>query len=172
MHYNIERFFNKLPYEAEDIPEFHQFLRFHEDIIQRHQIVPYRTEWRIAAPDLQVGGSIDFIGQLPDSSYVIMDWKRSKSLASSLDNGYKNGLPPIDHLADCDGIKYALQLNLYDYILRTHYGIDVKKLFLVAFHPNLSKYFLYEVPNYQAEVKTLLAHLHSTSQVKDIYTEE
>jgi hypothetical protein len=100
-----------------------------------------------------------------------MDWKRSKSLPFSLDNGYKSGLPPIDHLPDCDGVKYGLQLNLYDYILRTYYGIAVKKLFLVAFHPNLSKYFLYESPNYQQEVKILLTHLHSTSQIKDVYKE-
>lgn len=169
MHSNIERYYNDLPYNTEQTPEFQQFQQFHKNIICRNNIQPYRTEWRIAVPSLGIGGSIDFIGKLPDGSFVIMDWKRSKTLPGSLDSGFKNALPPIDHLPDCDGIKYALQLNLYEFMLKNYYDIPISKLILLSFHPNFEKYFIYEVPNLQKEVEDMLQHLRSTSRVKSLY---
>ena len=82
MHWNIERYLNKLAV-SETIPEFEQFLKFNEEVMKPMEIEPYRTEWRIAAPDLGLGGSIDFVGKLPDGKFVIMDWKRSKNLSIS-----------------------------------------------------------------------------------------
>jgi ATP-dependent exoDNAse (exonuclease V) beta subunit len=79
MHWNIEHYLNDVAI-APRIPEFQQFLQFHADVIQARKIRPYRTEWRIAAPDLSLGGSVDFVGRREDGSYVLMDWKRSKNL--------------------------------------------------------------------------------------------
>lgn len=87
MHYNIERYFNQLEI-ANDIPEMSQFLAFNEEEINSQGIKPYRTEWRIAAPDLNIAGSVDFVGQMPDGTYCIMDWKRAKNLQGSLSNAY------------------------------------------------------------------------------------
>ena len=113
MHYNIERYFNNLA-PAINLPEMEQFLKFKEEIIEKNNITPYRTEWRIAAPDLSLAGSIDFVGLLPDGTYVLMDWKRSKDLHFKLQNGYnKKALYPIELIDDCDGMKYFLQLNIY-----------------------------------------------------------
>lgn len=87
MHFNIERYFNQLEI-ANDIPEMSQFLAFNEDEINSKGIKPFRTEWRIVAPDLNLAGSVDFVGQMPDGTYCIMDWKRAKNLAGQLTNGY------------------------------------------------------------------------------------
>lgn len=82
MHWNIERFLNNLDVSA-TVPEFSQFLQFNEDVMKPMNIEPYRTEWRIAAPDLNLGGSIDFVGRRPNGKFVLMDWKRSKNLTIS-----------------------------------------------------------------------------------------
>lgn len=82
MHYNIESWVNKLPSDT-DTPEMQQFLEFYQSFQNQYNITPYRTEWRIVAPDIKVGGSIDFLGQLPDSKYILLDWKRSKNLPTS-----------------------------------------------------------------------------------------
>lgn len=79
MHANIEDYFNSREV-AGMIPEFSQFLQFNEEVVKAKEIQPFRTEWRIAAPDLQLGGSVDFVGKKKDGSYVLMDWKRSKNL--------------------------------------------------------------------------------------------
>jgi hypothetical protein len=79
MHWNIEHYLNEVAVTP-TIPEFQQFLKFHADVIQARGIRPYRTEWRIAAPDLSLGGSVDFVGRKGDGTYILMDWKRSKNL--------------------------------------------------------------------------------------------
>lgn len=86
MHYNIERYFNGIAYA--DIPEMKQFLEFKTEVMDARRIQPYRTEWRIAAPDLSIAGSIDFVGKIPDGSFVVMDWKRSFELDNKLANSF------------------------------------------------------------------------------------
>eukprot|EP00981_Chlorochromonas_danica_P011074 scaffold3715_cov249-Ochromonas_danica.AAC.3 len=39
------------------------FKKFQKEFLKKHHIQPYRTEWRIVAPDLSLGGSIDFLGK-------------------------------------------------------------------------------------------------------------
>ena len=60
----------------ESFPDLTYFLKFKEEHIDGI-IEPYRTEWKVAAPDLSLGGTIDFIGKSPDGSFVMIDWKVS-----------------------------------------------------------------------------------------------
>ena len=71
-----------------DLPELTQFHDFKEDIIVPLNIEPYRTEWRIAAIDYSIAGLVDFVGKLPDNTFVLMDWKRSKKLPDNMENNY------------------------------------------------------------------------------------
>lgn len=87
MHWNIEKQLNGLPVTT-TIPEFKQFLQFEVEVLREEGIRPYRTEWRVAAPELGVGGSIDFVGQRDDGSFVLVDWKRSKNLSTSMYKSY------------------------------------------------------------------------------------
>lgn len=114
MHYNIERFLNGLPsVSTTDLPEMAMFQDFYREVIQQG-IEPYRTEWRIAAPDLSLAGSVDFVGKTSTGSgdYVIIDWKRSKKLPTSLASTFnRKAKGPLSHILDCDANKYFLQLN-------------------------------------------------------------
>jgi hypothetical protein len=98
LHYNIECILNHLPTptssltldaatsfpahlgDCPPLPELDQFRAFQRQILQARGIDSYRTEWRIAAPDLSLGGSVDFIGRDAQGRYVMFDWKRSKRL--------------------------------------------------------------------------------------------
>ena len=62
--------------------EIFQYKKFYYDII-KNKIIPFRTEWRICAPDISLGGTLDFLGQGSDGCYVLFDWKRSKRLYHS-----------------------------------------------------------------------------------------
>lgn len=158
LHWNIERIVNGYAACASDgLPELKQFLDFYDEVVIPQKITPFRSEWRIAAPDLSLAGSVDFVGKEEGGDYVIMDWKRSKKLPTTLDNKYgKRGLPPLTHLDDCEGAKYSLQLNVYRYILQKYYGISVSKMILASFHPSLSGYFMISVPVMEAEVEAIL----------------
>lgn len=83
MHYNIEGYLNDLP-TCFDVPELQQFHEFYNENVLKTNLQPYRTEWRIAAPDLKLAGSVDFVGQRPDKTYEIIDWKRAQKLEMSL----------------------------------------------------------------------------------------
>ena len=44
----------------------------------------------------------------------MLDWKRAKDLESNLvSNWGKRAKKPIQHIHDCTGSKYYLQLNMY-----------------------------------------------------------
>jgi hypothetical protein len=161
MHYNIERHFNGLT-PSDDLIEFKQFLDFEKDVVTKRGVLPHRTEWRIAAPEYSLAGSVDFVGSLPDGTYCLIDWKRSKNLANSMSNTYgKLGKYPLDHLDDCEASKYFLQLNIYRHILQKHYNIVVSSMTLASFHPNASAYFATEVPFWDEEVEKVLQDLEA-----------
>ena len=73
---------------ATDFPEMDGFVKFKAEVIDSADITPFRTEWRIAADDKSIAGSVDFVGKLPDGTYCLMDWKRSKGLADNLESKY------------------------------------------------------------------------------------
>ena len=168
MHYNIERFLNGLQ-PSQECPEMEYFHRFNSEVMEAEKIEPYRTEWRICAPEYDLAGSVDFVGKRPDGTYVIMDWKRSKNLASSLENSFgKRAKAPLQHIDDTDASKYFLQLNIYRYILQKHYGIKISQMVLASFHPATEKYFHVSVPIWEEEVEAALRHHYSKSDAKAI----
>lgn len=165
MHYNIERFLNGFPTVSQDeLPEMKQFMDFYEEVIAPQAIQPYRTEWRIAAPDHSLAGSVDFVGKI-GAEYVIVDWKRSKKLFSS-DGGSaftKKCKAPLKHLDDNETSKYFLQLNVYRHILQTYYDIPISKMILASFHPTCDGYYVKEAPVMQQEMLAMLAHESSVA---------
>ena len=169
MHYNIEMLLNNLDFSM-DIPEMTQFLRFHKEYIIPKQMEPFRTEWRICAPDLSLGGSVDFVTRKSDGTYSILDWKRSKNLGT--DNGNANNKYmkfakyPLNHLADNDESKYSLQLNMYRYILKTYYDINVTSMAIASFHPDQENYFVYEVPILDKEIEYIVSTFASKKKTK------
>jgi len=58
-----------------------------------------------------------------NNSYVILDWKTSKSIPKVSFNG-KMGIHPVtSHLMDCKFVHYSMQLSFYRYILEEYYGL-------------------------------------------------
>ena len=50
---------------------------------------------------------------------------------------------------------YALQLNMYRYVLETEYGLDVSRMMLAVAQPCLTLPRLVEVPRLDAEVRAI-----------------
>jgi hypothetical protein len=57
------------------------------------------------------------------------------------------GFYPISEIEDLPFWHYALQQNLYRYILNKKYGIEVKRMKLVVLHPSLDQPVVLDVPN-------------------------
>jgi len=163
MHSQIERFLNALNI-TEGVegttPEINQFFEFYDKVIIAREILPFRTEWRICAHKHGFAGSVDFVGKLKNGEYVIIDWKRSQKLSTSLNNSYgKRGLHPLEHIEDTEASKYFLQLNIYRYVLQEYYGIKISSMILASFHPKLPTFFCLDVPVWDNEVSLVLKDL-------------
>ena len=64
---------------------------------------------------------------------------------------------PLDHLDDCQGMHYRVQLNIYKYILETYYGFTVAAMYVVCTHPdNAPRAFVDSVPSMQDAIRLIM----------------
>ena len=77
------------------------------------------VEQMVGDLDCQIAGTIDLLVSNKKTGAVgIFDWKTNAKI--DFQNNFRNGsrmLRPIQHLHNCSGVIYTLQLNLYQYIL-------------------------------------------------------
>ena len=160
LHAQIEHFYNQgdIVVEENDVA-LEYFLEF--DAQLGTHLYPYRTEWKVYDASLYVAGTIDMVFRKEDragSPLVLYDWKRSKKITR--DNRWQSALPEgLRHLPDSNFWRYALQMNLYRYIIEKNYDHTVEGMFLVAFHPNNpnGSFLPYEVPKLTNEVDVLVS---------------
>jgi len=168
MHYKIECFYNTAdtdtaPDTTPETEEMQQFMKFHRDFSST--LKPYRTEWTVFHEEARIAGSIDMVYELIEphttdaatatTPLVIYDWKRCREI-SRTNNSFKFAThPTIEHLPDSNYWHYALQLNIYKYILLTKYGKTVTDLYLVVLHPDAQNYNRIKLPDLQSEVQQL-----------------
>jgi ATP-dependent exoDNAse (exonuclease V) beta subunit len=135
--------------------EWQYFINFVKDY---SHLKPYRTEWTVFNEDIKISGSIDMVYENPDGTLSIYDWKRSKNI-TRINTFNKFALPPcICHLPDSNFWHYALQLNVYKYIIETKYNKIVKELYLVRLHPDAEEknYELIQLPILTTEINDLI----------------
>jgi hypothetical protein len=159
LHLTIEHYYNNWDLPTTVQPEEYMRL-FHpyEEVVKSRGWIPYRSEWCVYDEIYKISGSIDMLYQLPPpheaSEVVIVDWKRCKKLKDT--NPYAFGKHPLTLIADCNYWHYILQLNLYRWILQTHYGKKVCAMYVVLLHPNQKTYIEKKLPVVEAEILEML----------------
>jgi hypothetical protein len=86
---------------------------------------------------------------------VIYDWKRCREITKTNRANKFATHPTIEHLPDTNYWHYALQLNIYKYILQTKYGKTITDLYLIVLHPDAQNYQRIKLPDLQTEVTEL-----------------
>jgi len=119
-------------------------------------MTPYRAEVNIFHVGLRCGGQPDLLLKDQKHHIVIVDWKRVKKV--SKENRYESLKYPLQHLPDCSYYRYALQVNLYRFILETEYSMPVSRMFLAICHPDIQTPRLCEIPRMEAEVMAIVDH--------------
>ena len=155
-HYQIELWLNCDCCRDEELEVGHA-LQFIGTTLADLQAKAFRTEWRIFGEAENLAGSIDFVARLPGGSLAIVDWKRSDKLRKSTRAfSYNERMAePLDNLQDCKIAVYALQLNIYRWLLETYYGEHIELMILVSVHPQAP--FVTAVPDLRLEVSYLMA---------------
>jgi len=132
-------------------------LKYFQNFMRENQVHPYRTEWRICDEEREIAGTIDLLCK-NGNDFEIYDWKRSRK-AQPDETIWAYGNNGLEHIPDISFYHYALQQNLYKYILEKNYGIHVSKMHIVIFHPIYDGYKLYDIPNMSKEVQYILSNL-------------
>ncbi len=108
--------------------------------------------------DCQVAGTIDLLCQdkADPSQYWILDWKTNEKLEFHNRFG-THGLFPIEHLEDCAATHYALQLSLYEFLLRVgKYIPQCAKVRRAIIHLTDDGAKFHELPDYALEVRNMV----------------
>jgi len=151
MHYDIECYYNENEVKNDSV-EFGYFKNFVRDF---PDLIPYRTEWMVYNTEFRLAGSIDMIFKNSDGTYDIYDWKRCKDIQKANTWGKFSNNSLIEYIPDTNYWQYSLQLNTYQFILESMYGVSIKGLYLVCLHPNQLSYQRIKVPDLQVEVAAL-----------------
>jgi len=157
MHLAIEQFLNGsehviLPH-IKETTEWRYFMNFWRE--HGADLEPYRTEWEVWSEDHKLAGQIDMVyRRKSDGKFLIYDWKRSKEIKT--ENKFQTGLPPIQHLPDCNYWHYTLQLNVYRWFLENLYGLEIEDMYLLVLHPDNKNYKRVRLNRMDEEVDAML----------------
>jgi len=157
MHLAIEQFLNGsehviLPH-IKETTEWRYFMNFWRE--HGGDLEPYRTEWEVWSEDHKLAGQIDMVyRRKSDGKFLIYDWKRSKEIKT--ENKFQTGLPPIQHLPDCNYWHYTLQLNVYRWFLENLYGLEIEDMYLLVLHPDNKNYKRVRLNRMDEEVEAML----------------
>jgi len=154
LHKLIEDYYNDLEVDYENMDEFVYFIMFDKE----QALNPYRTEWMIWDKTVRIAGSIDMIAKNDDGTFTIYDWKRAKKIHRDAFGGKCSTFKGLSHIPDTNYWHYALQLNVYKYILETSYDIVVRDMFIVQIHPDLNGYNKIKMPTLNGEIDTIMRH--------------
>ena len=128
-----------------------------KNFLKENSITPFRVEWHIFDLELNIAGTIDLLCR-KGNRFEIFDWKRS-SKASPNEPVWQYGVNGLEKVADISFYHYALQQNLYKYILEKNYGIVVENMYIVVLHPAFSNYQLYKIPDMSKEISIIKSTL-------------
>ena len=154
LHYHAEQFLNGRPIEEPHSPEFQQLLEIF-GLLRREGLMALRTELSVFHCGLQLAGQIDGLFTDADGCHVIVDWKRCKEIRETCREPLR---PPLEHLPACNYFLYALQLNLYAFILESEYGCTVSRLLLGVAHPTAARGRCIELPKLHAEIDAIVGY--------------
>ena len=161
-HLQMELWFNSEPVRLDE-GEVKVGLQFVRKCLLPIGAKAYRTEWTIFGEDENVAGCIDLAVTMPSGDIYLVDWKRSEKLGKKM-YGFSRMKAPLDHLEDCSGCAYAIQLSSYQYIIEKYYGKKVVGRALASIHPDNP--FTTAVPYMKEEVEYLMARRRAMAETR------
>lgn len=125
---------------------------FIDNLLKEYDVL--YTEKIIFTPYAKLAGTVDIIMQNKKSgNKAIFDWKTNAKGIKTKDSYGKKGLLFLDHIENSNYFHYALQLNIYRWILNNEGYGDYSKCEMGLFHINTRKVNGHMLPfmNYETE---------------------
>ena len=132
MHLALRSFFDVRDIPAHTVPiEFFLFQDF-QRYVRKQFWHPYRNAWHIFDDERGMVGTVDMLYRDADHQMIMVEWKRRRFIRT---DEKKRARQPLGRHADCDFIRYGFRMHMYKYILEKYYGLVVKRMIIVAMHP-------------------------------------
>ena len=143
-----------VPYSISGLREFKQYRSFRKEFSSIEMI---ELEYRVFDDELSIAGTVDCIAKDTNSGEIyLFDWKRVKEIKET---AQENALYPLEHLANTNYWKYALQLNMYKYMLEKWYDLQISGMYIVQFHEELEEYNVVKIVNMEYEINKILQYV-------------
>jgi DNA gyrase subunit A len=84
-------------------------------------------------------------------------------------NNFETAHYPLNHLPNTNYWHYTLQLNIYRWILETHYGMKISGLYLIILHPNNKSFIRMELNILTDEIQDMIACRQRALENKSVY---
>lgn len=156
MHKQCENYWNNEPYDTSgrEMEQFASFLADHP------HYEGYRTEWSVFVASCSLGGQIDLIVRDKRTGGLVMiDYKRCEKELGPENPWGRTGLAPFEDLPDTTFGHYCVQQNIYAWILREFYDINLEGVYLLQMHPKLDTYHFVPVLDAQRATGIVLRKL-------------
>lgn len=124
-------------------------------LLKRFKLVA--AEQIVFSPSMGLAGQIDLL-MADDAAQqgIIIDWKTNNKITDE-EGAFGNMLEPIEHLKNCDVVKYGLQLGLYEKILIDEkYYPEFKGYRKALVHVKESFGKIVKVNDYNEEIECLM----------------
>ena len=107
-----------------------------------------------------MAGTVDMVYEKENGELFIFDWKRTSKLVDQNNQpilkDFNFGYDGLSHLADNSFNRYALQQNVYKYIIEKHYQKKISSMNLLVLHPNYDDYVHLKLPEMKKEAAFLI----------------
>ena len=159
LHEQIEYFLKGEDFDGNS-KEFTMFKQFYEEIVVAKGFEFFEAEKKVLLGEFNVAGTVDALFKKPNKEeYLIVDWKRSKKLVVDghpKKYGFGSATSELSHIDNSSYFKYALQQNIYKYILETEYNMPISSMNLIVLHENYDEYHRVNLVNMDKEVAIIL----------------
>lgn len=151
----LKRAYRNTPENDEEKRRFDNGIKVGQRLLEKVSILG--VEQIVFSDRLLLAGTIDLLAKTRDKdTYLIIDHKTNKTIEK--ENKYnKFCLAPIEHIPDLSYWHYALQLNLYQYLLKYESYVPKNAKFRMFLnHVTSDAAAFIELPDMQSDIKDLV----------------
>lgn len=159
LHADIEDYYNNEEVDNDSV-EYQYFMKF-EEKRKENKLIPFEAELQIFDEDILISGTVDMIFyENTDSGPIfhVYDWKRSKHPIKFTADYDNMTTECIKHIPKTNYYEYCLQLNMYTYMLREKYGMNIATMNIVILHEDHEEY-IHQNIEYLSEMDQLISNI-------------
>jgi len=154
LHTYAEKLLQKVPFDYTTYGEYIPVLKkLTFQLLNKFEV--FGIEYIVFSLNLKLAGTLDAI-LIAGNRVMLLDWKTDKAIKTS--NSWDRAYHPFSSLDACNFNEYAVQLNLYQYIIKEENYFPKQTIFMKRIvHLTDNKAIWYKIPDLQPQIKKIFS---------------